>query len=291
MYLSVIIAVSQLIDAYIRYLAFSKQVTEETTRKLFLQSTLWSLASIFVYATLFARLSVDAGIYKAVLMTGWLPYFIICARLIPWGLPQHVFVFGMGVICSLLQHTVGAPLVLSFVGRSEYDLILLEATIYLALFGLSVPLCGAFFVKLLPSRELFDLRPQGIYFALLPLIISSAHLIRLADGVFVHSLAERLSRIYLPLVFFFMYRYISGAAKNFYELQRLERNKTRLEERLTALKDYYSLMAANRKKISVMRHDLRHNYNIINTLLEAGDNEKALEHVRKQEESLRCKAS
>ena len=131
MYLSVIIAVSQLIDAYIRYLAFSKQVTEETTRKLFLQSTLWSLASIFVYATLFARLSVDAGIYKAVLMTGWLPYFIICARLIPWGLPQHVFVFGMGVICSLLQHTVGAPLVLSFVGRSEYDLILLEATIYL----------------------------------------------------------------------------------------------------------------------------------------------------------------
>ena len=290
MYLSVIIAVSQLIDAYIRYLAFSKQVTEETTRKLFLQSTLWSLASIFVYATLFARLSVDAGIYKAVLMTGWLPYFIICARLIPWGLPQHVFVFGMGVICSLLQHTVGAPLVLSFVGHSEYDLILLEATIYLALFGLSVPLCGAFFVKLLPSRELFDLRPQGIYFALLPLIISSAHLIRLADGVFVHSLAERLSRIYLPLVFFFMYRYISGAAKNFYELQRLERNKTRLEEQLTALKNYDSLMEANRKKISVMRHDLRHNYNIINTLLEAGDNAKALEHVRKQEESLRCKA-
>ena len=291
MYLSVIIAVSQLIDAYIRYLAFSKQVTEETTRKLFLQSTLWSLASIFVYATLFARLSVDAGIYKAVLMTGWLPYFIICARLIPWGLPQHVFVFGMGVICSLLQHTVGAPLVLSFVGRSEYDLILLEAMIYLALFGLSVPLCGAFFVKLLPSRELFDLRPQGIYFALLPLIISSAHLIRLADGVFVHSLAERLSRIYLPLVFFFMYRYISGAAKNFYELQRLERNKTRLEEQLTALKNYDSLMEANRKKISVMRHDLRHNYNIINTLLEAGDNAKALEHVRKQEESLQCKAS
>ena len=291
MYLSTVIAVSQLIDAYIRYLAFSKQVTEETTRKLFLQSTLWSLASIFVYATLFARLCVDAGIYKAVLMTGWLPYFVICARLIPWGLPQHVFVLGMGVICSLLQHTVGAPLVLSFLGRSEYDLILLEATIYLALFGLSVPLCGAFFVKLLPSRELFDLRPQGIYFALLPLIISSAHLIRLADDVFVHSQAERLSRIYLPLVFFFMYRYISGAAKNFYELQRLERNKTRLEEQLTALKDYDSLMEANRKKISVMRHDLRHNYNIINTLLEAGDNAKALEHVRKQEESLRCKAS
>ena len=287
LYLSVVIAVSQLFDAFIRYLAFSKQVTEETRRKLFGQSVLWCLVSVLFYGIFFEKFSVIAGTYKAVLMTGWLPYFIICARLIPWGLPQHVFVFGMGVICSLLQHTVAAPLVLSFVDRPEYELILLEATIYLALFALSIPLCGYFFVKLLPSRELFDMRPQGIYFALLPLIISSAHLIRLADNVFVHSWEERFSRIYLPLVFFFMYRYISSAAKNFYELQRLERNKTRLEEQLNALKEYDSLTVANRKKISVMRHDLRHNYNLINALLENGDVEKALEHVRNRKEGLK----
>ena len=83
-----------------------------------------------------------------------------------------------------------------------------------------------------------------------------------------------------------MYRYILNAAKNFYELQRLERNKIRLEERLAALKEYDSLMTENRKKISVMRHDLRHNYNLINTLLESGDVEKALEHIRNRKEGL-----
>ena len=287
MYLSIVIAVSQLLDAYIRYLAFSKQITQKTTRKLFLQSTLWSLASIFVYETLFARFSVDALTYKAVLMTGWLPYFIICARLIPCGWPQHLFVLGMAAICSLLQHTAGTPFVLSFVGRPEYELILIEATTYLALFALSVPLCSIIFVKLLPGRELFDMRPQGIYFALLPLIICSAHLIRLADDVLVHSQAERLSRIYLPPVVFFMYRYILSAAKNFYDMQRLERTKTQLEEQLDALKEYHELTEANRKKISVMRHDLRHNYNLINTLLESGDVEKALEHVRNRKGDLR----
>lgn len=287
MYLSTVIAVSQLLDAYIRYLPFSKNVTKETRRKLFLQSALWSATSVVVCKFFFESFDVTAGTYKTVLMTGWLPYFLICARLIPWGLAQHVFVFGMGVICSLLQHTVGAPFVLNFVGRPEYDLILLEATTYLVLFGISLPLCSVFFVKLLPGRELFDLRPQGLYFAFLPLIISSAHLIRLADDVFVHSWAERLSRIYLPLVFFFMYRYILTAAKNFYELQRLERNKTRLEEQLDALKQYDSLMEANRKKISVMRHDLRHNYNLINLLLETGDVAKALEHVRNRKEGLK----
>ena len=287
MYLSTVIAVSQLLDAYIRYLPFSKNVTEETRRKLFLQSVLWSVISVVVYEIFFESFAVNAGTYKVVLMTGWLPYFVICARLIRWGLAQHVFVFGMGVICSLLQHTVGSPFVLNFVGRPEYDLILLEATTYLALFGISLPLCSVFFVKLLPGRELFDLRPQGIYFALLPLIISAAHLIRLADDVFVHSLAERLSRIYLPLVVFFMYRYILVAAENFYKLQRLERNKTRLEEQLASLKQYDSLMEANRKKISVMRHDLRHSYNLINLLLETGDVAKALEHVRNRKEGLK----
>lgn len=286
MYLPILIAAAQLTDAAIRYLAFAKRVTEEATRKLFLYSVLWCAASIFAYEIFFAKFSVNAATYKFVLFTGWLPYFVICAKLIPWGLPQHVFVFGMGVVCSLVQHTLGAFVVLKFVGRPEAELISIEAATYLALFAIFLPVCGYFFAKLLPSREFFDLRPHGIYIALLPLIVCSAHLIRLADDVFFHSWAERLSRIYLPLVFLFFYRYILNAAKNFYEMQRLERNKKRLEEQLTALKEYDSLMAANRKKISVMRHDLRHNYNIIYALLEAGDVEKALEHVRNRKEGL-----
>lgn len=285
--LPIVIALAQLFDAAIRYLAFSKKVSEKTTRKVFLYSSLWCVASVFVYGIFFAKFSVDASTYKFVLMTGWLPYFIICAKMIPWGLPQHIFVLGMGVICSLVQHTVGAFFVLNFVGRPEAELILLEAAIYLALFAIFLPVCGYFFVKLLPSREFFNLKPQGIYIALLPLIVSSAHLIRLADDVFVHSWAERLSRFYLPIAFFFFYRYILNAAKNFYEMQRLERTEARLEEQLTALKDYHALTEASRKKISVMRHDLRHNYNIIYTLLEAGDVAKALEHVRNRKEGLK----
>ena len=284
--LPILIAPAQLIDAAIRYLAFSKKVSEETTRKLFLYSSLWCVASVFVYGIFFEKFSLNAATYKFVLMTGWLPYFVICAKIIPWGLSQHIFVLGMGVICSLVQHTVAAFFVLNFVGRPENDLIFIEAATYLALFAIFLPACGYFFVKLLPSREFFDWRPQGIYIALLPLIVSSAHLIRLADDVFVHSLAERLSRFYLPMVFFFLYRYILNAAKNFYELQRLEHNKTRLEKQLTALKKYDSLMTANRKKISVMRHDLRHNYNLIYALLEAGDVDKALEHIRNRKEVL-----
>ena len=285
MTLAILIAPAQLLDAYFRWLPFSKHESEELKEKIFVLSSLWSVASIFLYEIFFSSQGVNAATHKAVWMLGWLPYFLIALALLKRKILQHVFVLGMAAIFSLTQHTLATTIVLSnFSGA--YEIIFFEATIYLLLFAISFPLFKNFFVKLLPSREFFDLRPQGIYIALLPLIIVSPHLIRIADDVLVHSWAERLSRIYLPLIFFFFYRYILSAAKNFYDMQRLERNKILLEEKLSELKDYNELIQENHKKISVMRHDLRHSYNIIYTLLENGEVDKALEHIRAQENFL-----
>lgn len=287
MFLPILIALGQLVDTYIRWLAFSKLELPQLKLKIFAYSAIWSVASIFLYKILFESFGINAATYKAILMLGWLPYFLICLKQVN-GLLQHIFVLGMGVICSLIQHTIVAIIILKLLGdKSAEEIILAEAAGYLLLFVIFLPICGRYFINLLPSREFFDLKPIGIYIAILPLIISSSHIIRIADGVLVHSDLERLSRIYLPLVFFFFYRYILNAAKNFYDLQKLERNKQRLEDRLMVLKEYNALAEENQKKISVIRHDLRHNYNLIYTLLESGDIEAAREHIRKQKEWLK----
>ena len=288
MVLSILIALAQLLDAYFRWLSFSKYESENLKEKIFVLSALWSVASIFLYENFFANFGVNASTYKPILMLGWLPYFLIALVLSGWKILQHVFVLGMAAIFSLTQHTLAAIIILPHFS-GEYEIIFFEATIYLLLFAISFPLFKNFFVKLLPSREFFYLRPQGIYIAILPLIIVSAHIIRIADDVLVHSWEERLSRIYLPLIFFFFYRYILSAAKNFYDMQRLERNKILLEEKLSELKEYNELIQENQTKISVMRHDLRHSYNIIYTLLENGEVDKALEHIRAQENLLEDK--
>ena len=285
MILSFLIALAQLLDAYFRWLAFSVHEPENLKRKIFFCSAVWCVASIFLYENFFASQGVNAATYKAVVMLGWLPYFFIALGLSGWKILQHVFVLGMAMIIALIQYTVAAVIILNCFSGT-FDLIFFEATFYLLLFAISFPLLRKFFVKLLPSREFFDLRPQGIYIAILPLIIVSAHLIRLADDVLVHSWTERLSRIYLPLIFFFFYQYILSAAKNFYDMQRLERNKILLEEKLSELKDYNERVQENQTKISVMRHDLRHSYNIIYTLLENGEVDKALEHLRAQKNFL-----
>lgn len=284
MELATLIVTAQLIDAYIRFLAFSSKVPAEVRPRLFASSIIWSAASLALYNLIFSEYGVNATTYKAIWMLGWLPHFCICLKFIPWGLPQHMFVLGMGAICSLTQHTVAAiMIVMNLSGQSDSEIILAEAAGYLLLFAIFLPICGQYFKNLLPSKEFFDLRPQGIYIALLPLVIVSSHIIQIADDVLIHSWTERLSRIYLPPVFFFFYRYILRAAENFYALQKLERNKKRLEEQLSALKEYNALTRESREQVSIMRHDLRHSYNLIYAMLESGNVAKAREHILAQE--------
>ena len=60
-----------------------------------------------------------------------------------------------------------------------------------------------------------------------------------------------------------------------------------MEEKLEILKEYNEVSEENQRKISVMRHDLRHSYNLIYAMLENGDVEAAREHIRKQKEWLK----
>ena len=220
-------------------------------------------------------------------MLGWLPYFLICLIYVPIGFNQHIFVLGMAAICSLTQHTVAATIVVTkFLGKSDAQIILYDITCYLLLFLIFFPLLRGYFIRLLPGKEVFDLRPHGFYIAIFPLIMVLGSILRIADNVLIHSWAERLSRMYLPIVFFFLYRYILTATKNYYEFQRVECNKHNLEEQVNKLRKYNEQIYENQQKISVMRHDLRHNYNLIYTMLESGDIEAARKHINKQKEDL-----
>ena len=281
MLLSSIISLSQLVDTYVRWLAFGNRLKPGQNRELWIEYALWALASVFFYSLLFEMLGINAASYKFVLMLGWLPYFLISlnhSRLI-----HQIFILGMGIIMSLIQHTFTAIIILeNFNWKSHSELITLEATVYLALFLIFLPLVRRYFMNLLSSGEIFDFRPIGLYLAIFPVVIVSGHLIRLADGVLVHSMEERLSRIYLPLLFLFLYRHILDSTKKYLEKRRLERNKVNLEAQLKVLMKYNDVMESNYRQITVMRHDLRHNYNIILSLLENNDVEAALKHIERQ---------
>ena len=275
--ISLIVTVIQLSDAYLRYLAFRQGMERSDRRRLWGFYLAWGFFdSALLYYWLFHHTGIDAAAYKAVLMLGWIPYLVIFMAIVRGQVFQHIFVFGMSAVWSFLQHNWSSIAVALFLRDSPEETVLtVHGALYLLWFVLAWPLAHRLFANLLPSREFFDLRPIGIYIAFLPLVIISGHLLLMADDRLWHSWTERLSRIYLPLVFFFFYRYVLIASKTFYAHQRTEQNHQILCGQLEALEEYSRLMQKSGEQISVLRHDLRHNYRIIHAMLESGEAAKA----------------
>jgi len=286
--LSATVVLIQLSDAYLRWLAFSKELSHEKNIKLLKKFVCWSAISFEIYFGVLASNGIGAAEYKAFLMLGWIPYLAIFIHETGGGFLRHIFIFNMSALWSFLQHNWSSFIVISFFldGRTDAEIILTHAVIYVALFIVMLPIEKYFFTRMLLPQAFFDIRPQSFYIAFLPPVILMAHLIRLADNVLVHSWEERLSRMYLPFVFLFFYKYVLEAARRFYRQRRIEKLERRLGEKLAELKEYHNFMQELQKSVSVMRHDLRHSYRLIYTLLESGDVAKAREYLITQELSL-----
>lgn len=279
--LSFILTVTQLFDAYLRYLAFRDGMDKRERNRLWRFFFAWGLLDgALLYCWLFHSMGITAAPYKAVLMLGWIPYLVIFMSIVRGQAVQHIFVFGMSAVWGFLQHNWSSIAVALFLKNSPEEVVLMtHASLYLLWSFLAWPLERRLFSNLIPSKEFFALRPLGIYIALLPLIILSGHLLLLADGRLWHSWTERLSRIYLPLVFFFFYRYILIASKKFYSEQRADRNSQLLRGQLSSLEGYSRLMQKNDEQVSVLRRDIGCNYRIIRDMLEKGELSKARKMV------------
>lgn len=282
--ISALVVLIQLSDASLRHLTFLSEITGKDSIRLWLYLSGWSVVSFGIYFAIFENHGINAANYKAVLMLGWIPYLAIFIYIVGGEIFRHIFVFNMSALWSFMEHSLSALIVINFFidGKSDAEIITIHAAIYVVDFIVMFPLEKYLFTRLLPPKEFFTTRLQGIYMAFLPSVLLMAHIIRLADNVLVHSTEERLSRIYLPIVFIFLYRYVLRATKFFYRNQNLEKINQRLQGKLFALKEYNKFMAERQEKVSVMRHDLRHSYRLIYTLLNEGNVEKAREYIATQ---------
>ena len=279
--ISVVLTMTQLFDAYLRYLAFRDGMDERERNRLWRFFLAWGIfdGALF-YCWLFHSMGITVAPYKAVLMLGWIPYLVIFMSIVRGQAVQHLFVFGMSAVWGFLQHNWSNIAVALFLKESPEEVVLItHASLYLLWSLLAWPLERRLFSNLMPSKEFFDLRPLGIYIALLPLIILSGHLLLLADGRLWHSWTERLSRIYLPLVFFFFHHYILIASKKFYSGQRADRKHQLLRGQLSSLEGYSRLMKKNDEQVSFLRREIEQDYRIIYDMLEKGELAKARKMV------------
>lgn len=283
--LSTLVVTIQLADSYLRYLSFRDVMTEAEKKILGIRFAACSVACEIFYTAAFNELGITAPVYKAMLIGGWIPWLAVFMLSVRRDFLQHVFIFGMSLVWSTMQHNWAAiAVVIILPDSSPNEFVTAHAGIYLLLFAACLTIARRYFVKLLPQKSFFD--DYGTFTALFPLAATLGVIVLWAQEPMIHSWQERFSRFYLPFVFFFFYRHILTTTDRLREQKRTAQNLQRMREQISALKEYNRLMQESRERVAVIRHDMRHNYRLLYVMLQAEKISAAKEFIESQERLL-----
>ncbi|MBO4780003.1 MAG: sensor histidine kinase, partial [Selenomonadaceae bacterium] len=224
-------------------------------------------------------------LYKAILIFGALIWLVVLMLTVRRKILQHIFIYGMTVVWSTIQHNWAAiAVVIIFSADKPLEIILTHAALYVMLFVICLPLERRCFVTLLPPKNFFDY--YGKFSALFPLLITLGVVILWAQEPLIHTWQERFSRFYLPFVFFFFYRHIMITTERLNSQSRETQNMRRMKDHLAVLSEYNRLMQENSDTVAVMRNDLRHIYRMIYMMLQSGKVDAVKEFIESQEKLL-----
>ena len=282
-FLALLVILIQLSDFYLMYIPFRKSMTHTERKNLLFGMLTCGIFSCTVSILVFQHFGINAYVYKRLLILGWIPYLITFMLIVRRNILQHVFIFGMSRVWSIILHNFSAiTVVLLF--DTEHKIIFSHAIIYLILFAAFLPLERRYFVNLLPPRRFFV--DYGATVAFLPFVMTFGVILLWSQEPLIHSWQERLSRFCLPFVFFFFCRHILLTNEHLQEEKLAKQNFRLMREQLNALSEYNRLMQESREQILVIRHDLRHDFRLIYTMLQSNNVEDAKNYLNKAEKLL-----
>lgn len=287
--LSALLSIIQLSFSYLRYLAFSNQISKQESRHFWYRSCILSVFLIFVYFTIFRLYGITAASYKAILMIFWIPYFVILIKSIPRPMTQHIFTFGMVAIWSILQNNWAAIIDTAFFQNVPVqEFLFIHSVLNLVIFILLLPPEIKIFKKILPETQLLETRPLGLYLAFLPLVMMTGHLFLWADSQLFHSWTERLSRLYLLVAFILIHKYVSLGSKLFYDNQKTLLNIRLIEEQVASLNYHNNLIQDTARQMDNLRENLQQDYLQLYQMILNDEVAAAKKYIKQQTEKLQA---
>lgn len=273
---------TQIGDAYLRYLPFSREMSEQSISDLANRYLVWSVVG-FAINVFLADGGVNYRAYKlSALVFGWLPYFLLSMSVIRSRAAQHIFVLGMQSMWSFMLHAFGGMGVALIYGRMSEEHLLLQLAFYLLFFAALFKVERKFFTQILPASQLLEDTSLKWCMSILPLAIFLGTTIQIAEVTFVTTWQERISRMSLPVFFLLMYRAISISTHQVAEVQRQEQRTSFLNRQMESLREQNELMQKSQQEVGALRRDLDKNYCVIEGLLEVGQVPEAMAYIRRQ---------
>lgn len=214
--------------------------------------------------------------YKKLLLSYWIPYFLAFSLISRPYAYQNLFVAGMQGIYTTTIHAVLMNLTLLVIPRSAFFAHLpIYLILYTALYVLFSPLLLIFFDRIFLKYRSLPLLAFWKYAAWLPILLSMyTGALSLKDGPLAHEYL--IPRVFHILAGLFIAIIIYKGMKLIAHQVDLQRKNHLLAAQMDALSNYTSLLQDAQKRMSIFRHDSRHQLRLLSELIQQGDDEAAL---------------
>ncbi len=271
----------QLSSAYLRFLPFKKNLSEEKIFRLAKSLVLWSFCGLAINFFVFAD-GVTYRAFKTSFLVSWLPYFLISVAIIRKKFPQHVFVLGMQMLWCFTLHAAAGMAVALLHGNMAEKFLPLQATFYLIFFVALLPVELKFFTNLLPTEKIFENKSLRWPVALLPMMIFFAATISIAEVTFFSAWRQKFSHVVLPICFFLIYSSLSSATRQVEEKNSREQKNRLLRRQTESMSEHNALMTKSQAEVAALKKDLAENFLATEKFLAAGEISEAMNFIRRQ---------
>ena len=280
-----IFTIIQLSGAYLRYLPFSRDISQD---KLFALKK-WFILLSFVSFALYLWIIISYGLsyftYKIILLVWWMPYFLISPAIIG-KLPQHIFVFGMQGLWCFMLHAFAGTTVAFIHGTMAEEFLPLQITFYLIFFFVLLPIERKFFIELLPTQRFFEDKALKWCISILPMALFIGTIIPMLEVTFLTTWNGRISRWVIPVFCLLIYRSLNITTKRIEEKNLQEQKNRLLERQMNSLAENNLLMEKNQREVTELQKKLSENYIELEKLIDAGKIPDAMKFISRQVEIL-----
>ncbi len=279
---STLVSIIGLTGVFLRYIPFHTIVSKRQKKHLLLSYTAFFIVQFAFLLLFFSKLTLTPKSYKLIICCFGICYFIINCILIPNQFFKHIFILSVQSIYSLFLHSLAALLTNIYFSNMPINVqFQFQSISFLALFFIF------FYPLLIIMKNSFLLRigeEKHYYWKwiwLIPCFTFFGNIIATMNSNWISTWQQFLARLFMAITVIASWKCINIDFNEIDEKIRVKNENEFLNLQIKAISDSAYLIEKEEEKIKILRHDMRHQTQMLFSLISGNENDKALEILKK----------
>lgn len=279
---STLVSIVELAGVLLRYIPFHTTLSSNQKKQLVLSYAAFFILQFAILLLIFSNLPLTPKSYKLIICLGGICYFTINCILIPNQFFKHIFIYAIQGTYFLFLHSFAAL----FIGRYFLDIpVTQQFSIQSLGFLILLVLSSYPLWRLLKNSFIPQIAQEKNYYWkwiwLVPCFTLLGNMIITMDGEWISTWKQFFARIFMAATVIASWKCISLDFDELEEKIRVKNENELLNLQIKSISDNAHLIEEKEEKIKILRHDMRHQIQMLFSFISENEKDKALTMLKK----------